>query len=48
MDSLQSSHPISVPLEDPKDITQIFDAISYKKGDMIIRYLKNSLQPFQK
>lgn len=32
MDSLLSSHQISVPLDDPRDITQIFDNISYKKG----------------
>ncbi len=31
LDSLTTSHPISVPVKDPKEIEAIFDAISYKK-----------------
>lgn len=31
LDGLQSSHPISVPVEDPGQIDSIFDAISYQK-----------------
>ena len=30
-DSLASSHPISVPVNDPAEINEIFDAISYDK-----------------
>ena len=30
-DSLSSSHPISVPVQDPAQINEIFDAISYDK-----------------
>lgn len=32
LDSLESSHPISVPVEDPDEINQLFDGISYDKG----------------
>ncbi len=31
MDSLSNSHPISVPVDDPAEINEIFDAISYNK-----------------
>ena len=30
-DSLQNSHPISVPVHDPAEINEIFDSISYDK-----------------
>ena len=30
-DALVSSHPISVPVRDPAEIGEIFDAISYEK-----------------
>lgn len=43
IDSLLSSHQISVPIEDPKDITQIFDGISYAKGASIIRMMSHFL-----
>lgn len=33
LDSLKSSHPVSVPIEHPREISQIFDAISYDKGE---------------
>jgi len=42
-DALQTSHPISVPVNDPKDIEAIFDVISYKKGSSIIRMLERYL-----
>ena len=32
LDSLQSSHPISIPVGHPDEISQIFDRISYAKG----------------
>eukprot|EP00899_Mesostigma_viride_P010571 jgi/Mesvir1/19515/Mv06893-RA.1 len=38
-DALKSSHPIEVPIEDPKDIQQVFDALSYNKGACVIRML---------
>ena len=31
LDSLRSSHPISVPVDDPGQINEIFDSISYDK-----------------
>ncbi|KAF8953474.1 hypothetical protein CPC16_000705 [Podila verticillata] len=43
LDSLRSSHPIEVPVADPHDIHQIFDAISYSKGASVIRMLSNWL-----
>ncbi|CAF1185611.1 unnamed protein product, partial [Didymodactylos carnosus] len=39
MDSLFSSHPISVDVEHPDDINSIFDAISYDKGSSILRMI---------
>lgn len=43
MDSLASSHPIEVEIDDPDDIRSIFDAISYNKGASVIRMLSNYL-----
>jgi len=43
MDSLKSTHPVEVPIENPKEINQIFDAISYDKGASLIRMLENYL-----
>ncbi|XP_066907179.1 aminopeptidase N [Halyomorpha halys] len=39
MDSLESSHPVSNPVDDPRMIWQAFDAISYLKGSSIIRMM---------
>ncbi|KAJ9066917.1 hypothetical protein DSO57_1004996 [Entomophthora muscae] len=39
LDSLLSTHPIEVPVKDPNDVGQIFDAISYSKGAAVIRML---------
>ncbi|CAG8660596.1 21427_t:CDS:10 [Cetraspora pellucida] len=41
LDALRSSHPIEVPVNDPSEIHQIFDAISYYKGASVIRMLSN-------
>ncbi len=38
-DSLESSHPISVNVNSPKDVGAIFDAISYDKGASIVRMM---------
>ncbi|XP_071941706.1 glutamyl aminopeptidase-like [Antedon mediterranea] len=40
MDCLQSSHPISVNVQEPSQIAAVFDAISYDKGACIIRMLQ--------
>ena len=39
LDGLESSHPIEVEVRDPKQINEIFDAISYSKGASVIRML---------
>nr|XP_026494516.1 aminopeptidase N-like [Vanessa tameamea] len=39
LDALQSSHPVSVPIDDPKRISEIFDTISYRKGSTVIRMM---------
>lgn len=43
LDSLLSSHPISIEVNDPIEINQIFDTISYKKGSSVIRMMANFL-----
>ena len=43
LDSLTTSHPISVDVKDPKEIEAIFDAISYKKGAAIIHMLEDTV-----
>jgi len=42
-DSLESSHPISIPVNNPDEINQIFDTISYSKGGSVIRMMANFL-----
>ena len=42
-DSLPSSHAISIPVNVPDEINQIFDDISYKKGGSVIRMMANFL-----
>uniref|UniRef100_A0AAG5D4Y5 Aminopeptidase n=1 Tax=Anopheles atroparvus TaxID=41427 RepID=A0AAG5D4Y5_ANOAO len=38
-DALLSSHPVSVEIGHPNQISQIFDAISYEKGSTLIRMM---------
>ncbi|KAJ4447858.1 hypothetical protein ANN_09867 [Periplaneta americana] len=38
-DALQSSHPVSIAIENPNHIGQIFDSISYKKGSYLLRMM---------
>ncbi|MCL4133369.1 UNVERIFIED_CONTAM: hypothetical protein GTU68_051110 [Idotea baltica] len=38
-DSLESSHPISIEVDNPDEIGEIFDSISYSKGASIIRMM---------
>lgn len=40
LDSLKSSHPIEVPINDPGEIDEIYDAISYEKSASILRMLE--------
>lgn len=42
-DSLNSSHPIEVPVNHPSEIDEIFDVISYQKGASVIRMLHHYL-----
>jgi aminopeptidase N len=39
LDSLASSHPIEINVNDPSEINEIFDSISYCKGSCVIRML---------
>ncbi|XP_013791425.2 aminopeptidase N-like, partial [Limulus polyphemus] len=43
LDSLKNSHPISVPVNHPDEISEIFDGISYSKGASIIRMMNHFL-----
>lgn len=43
LDALASSHPISVQVGHPDEITEIFDRISYAKGASIIRMMDHFL-----
>jgi len=39
LDSLQSSHPVSVTVGHPDEIAQIFDTISYTKGSFLLHMM---------
>lgn len=39
VDSMKSSHPISINITHPREISEIFDLISYKKGSLILRMM---------
>ena len=41
LDALDSSHPIEVPVGHPAEIDEIFDAISYEKGNNTISDTKS-------
>ena len=43
IDALVSSHPISIPVKHPDEISEIFDRISYAKGASIIRMMDKFL-----
>ncbi|KAL1493346.1 hypothetical protein ABEB36_011418 [Hypothenemus hampei] len=43
LDALVSSHPINVVVQDPNEIENIFDTISYSKAAALIHMLKNFL-----
>jgi aminopeptidase N len=43
LDGLSSSHQISIPVNNPDEISEIFDHISYAKGASIIRMMNHFL-----
>lgn len=43
LDSLRSTHPVSSKVDNPSQISEVFDSISYSKGASLIRMLNNSL-----
>ena len=43
LDALSSTHPIEVEVHDPNEIGEIFDAVSYDKGAVVIRMLAEYL-----
>ncbi|MBI3895220.1 MAG: M1 family metallopeptidase [Acidobacteria bacterium] len=49
-DSLKNSHPIEVPVKNPNEIREVFDAISYSKGSVVNRMVEHYLgeKDFQK
>ncbi|MBW3538612.1 M1 family metallopeptidase [Candidatus Parcubacteria bacterium] len=50
LDGLANTHPIEVEVEDPAEISEIFDAISYQKGASVIRMLHHYIgeEPFKR
>ncbi|KAL2091899.1 hypothetical protein ACEWY4_011697 [Coilia grayii] len=45
VDSLPSSHPVSTPVENPAQIQEMFDDVSYDKGACILHMLRDFLTP---
>lgn len=45
VDSLSSSHPVSTPVENPIQIQEMFDDVSYDKGACILNMLRDFLTP---
>ena len=43
LDANKGSHPISVPVDSPAEIAQIFDAITYAKGCSVLRMISELL-----
>ncbi len=43
IDGLKNSHPVHVNVNSPSEIREIFDAISYSKGGMILRMIEHLL-----
>lgn len=43
LDALRSSHPVEVPVKDPNEVDQLFDAISYNKGGSVLRMLEQAV-----
>ncbi|KAI4877169.1 hypothetical protein NFI96_020664 [Prochilodus magdalenae] len=45
VDSLSSSHPVSTPVENPAQIQEMYDDVSYEKGACILHMLREFLTP---
>ncbi|KAJ8285531.1 hypothetical protein GJAV_G00027890 [Gymnothorax javanicus] len=45
VDALSSSHPVSTPVENPAQIQEMFDDVSYDKGACILNMLRDYLTP---
>ena len=45
-DSLDSSHPISVEVKHPKEIGEIFDGVSYTKGNFVTLSFADEINKF--
>ncbi|KAI4882934.1 hypothetical protein NFI96_030329, partial [Prochilodus magdalenae] len=45
VDSLSSSHPVSTPVENPAQIQEMYDDVSYDKGACILHMLREFLTP---
>jgi len=43
LDALKNSHPIEIDVHHPNEINEIFDAVSYAKGSVVIRMLAEYL-----
>ncbi|XP_069348465.1 endoplasmic reticulum aminopeptidase 1 [Eulemur rufifrons] len=43
LDALNSSHPVSTPVENPAQIREMFDDVSYEKGACILNMLRDYL-----
>ena len=43
LDGLRNSHPIEATVNDPSEIRELFDAISYSKGGSVLRMLEDFL-----
>lgn len=50
LDSLRSSHPIEMEINNPNELDEIYDAVTYCKSNSLIRMLCNYLseEVFQK
>ncbi len=42
-DSLRNTHPVEVPVKNPHEIREVFDAISYSKGSVVNRMAEHYL-----
>ncbi|TRY88142.1 hypothetical protein DNTS_029450 [Danionella cerebrum] len=45
VDSLSSTHPISTAVENPSEISEMFDDVSYRKGACLLNMLRDFLTP---
>src|SRR3989344_4184370 len=45
LDALEHTHPIEVEVHHPREITEIFDEVSYSKGAAVIKMLADHLGP---